>query len=154
MWLVLVLLPLLVASCSDDGGGQPDGRPPPAPFFDVATVKTWPEVRNCRFSIEHDGVQMAVYASPGAETAYTEGTYPFAEGTVIVKAEHDDPDCAEPLGYTAMRKLAAGAAPMNGDWEWQRVDASGEVVESALIPVCVSCHLDCTEGRDYTCTDP
>jgi hypothetical protein len=153
-WLLLALLPAFLGGCSDDGGGQPDAAGPPLPFFDVATVKTWPEVRNCRFSIEHDGVQIAVYASPAAATAYTEGTYPFAEGTVIVKAEHDDDACAELVGFTAMRKLAPGTAPMNGDWEWQRVDPSGEVVESALIPVCVSCHSDCTNDRDFTCTDP
>lgn len=150
----LALLPLLLWGCSDDGGDQPDAAPPPAPFFDLAEVRSWPEVRNCRFSIEHDGVQIVIYASPESATAYTEGMYPLPEGAVIVKVETDDDDCAVPIGYTAMRKLATGAAPDNGDWEWQRVDAEGEVVESALVPFCVSCHRSCTNDRDYTCTDP
>lgn len=147
----LVLLLVSASGCSDDDPMPPQ---PQQPFFDLATVKTWPEVRNCRFSIEHDGVYIAVYASPGAETAYTQGTYPLAEGTVLVKAEHDDAACSELLRYTAMRKLAAGAAPANGDWEWQQVDAEGEVQEWVLVQECVSCHSSCTEGRDSTCTDP
>lgn len=147
-------LVLLLVSAS----GCPDDEPtPPAqqPFFDLATVKTWPEVRNCRFSIEHDGVQIQVFASPESATAYTQGQYPLAEGTVLVKVEHDDSDCTtEPIRYTAMRKLAAGAAPASGDWEWQQVDAEGEVQEWVLTQECVSCHSSCTDGRDHTCTDP
>ncbi|HET6481201.1 MAG TPA: cytochrome P460 family protein [Actinoplanes sp.] len=151
---LLALLLVSASGCSDDGNSQVDAMPPQQPFFDPATVKTWPEVRNCRFSIEHDGVQVQVFASPEAATAYTEGTYPLPEGAVIVKVEHDDSNCDEPLAYTAMRKLASGAAPANGDWEWQRVDADGEVQEWILMRDCVSCHSACTEGRDLTCTDP
>jgi hypothetical protein len=145
--LSLVASLLALAGCADDPGEQPE------PFFDLATVATWPEVRNCRFSIEHDGVQITVHTSPGAEAAYTAGTYPFAEGTVIVKPETDDPDCAVPIEFTAMRKLATGAAPADGDWEWQRVDADGTVLETGSLPRCVSCHRSCAD-RDYACTDP
>lgn len=139
---------LAAPACSDDAPGE-------EPFFDVAEVTaSWPEVRDCRFSIEHDAVNIIVYASPGAETAYTEGTYPFPEGTVIVKAEHDDTFCDEVVELTAMRKLAAGSAPDDGDWEWQQVDPSGKVLDSGSLPRCVSCHRSCTNGRDFTCTDP
>jgi hypothetical protein len=141
-------LSLATPACSDDAPGE-------EPFFDVAEVmESWPEVRNCRFSIEHDGVNIIVFASPGAETAYTEGTYPLPEGTVLVKAEHDDSFCDEVVEFTAMRKLAAGTAPEDGDWEWQRVGANGKVLESGSLPRCVMCHEGCTNGRDFTCTDP
>jgi hypothetical protein len=148
LFFFLALL-LAAPACSDDGG-----QPQEPPFFDIATVKSWPEVRNCRFSIEHNGVYIQVFASPGDETAYTSGMYPLPEGTVLVKAEHDDDACTELLQYTAMRKLAAGAATGDGDWEWQSVDGSGRVLESGSLPECVSCHRSCTEGRDFTCTDP
>lgn len=135
--------------------GCDDGGETVAPFFDVADVRaTWPEVRNCRFSIEHDGVNVIVYAAPEAEAAYTQGTYPFAEGTVIVKAEYDDTDCTELVELTAMRKLAPGTSPEGGDWEWQRVDASGKVLDSGALVRCASCHESCTNDRDMTCTDP
>jgi Cytochrome P460 len=152
--LVLVLL-LAASGCPDEGKERVDAGPLLQPFFDLATVRSWPEVRDCRFSIEHDGVQIAVYASPDAEAAYTAGTYPLPQGSVIVKVEHDATDCdVEPLRYTAMRKLAPGAAPANGDWEWQQVNAEGEVEDWVLMQDCVSCHTSCTEGRDFTCTDP
>lgn len=144
----LVLLVFLVLATACGGGEELE------PFFDVAAVQgTWPEVRDCRFSIEHDAVNIIVYAAPEAEAAYTEGSYPFAEGTVIVKAEHDDSACTELIEYTAMRKLAPGASPEAGDWEWQRVDASGEVIESGALLRCAGCHQSCTD-RDFACTDP
>lgn len=140
-------LSLAASACSDEPGEEP--------FFDVAEVmESWPEVRNCRFSIEHDGMNIIVFASPGAETAYRDGTYPFPEGTTIVKAEHDDSFCDEVVEFTAIRKLAPGTAPADGDWEWQRVDAGGKVLESGSLQRCVMCHQDCTNGRDFTCTDP
>lgn len=152
---VLASLLLSLSGCPDDDKEQVDAMPPQQPFFDPATVKTWPEVRNCRFSIEHNGVQIQVFASPGSEGAYTGGMYPLPEGTVIVKVEHDASDCdVQPLRYTAMRKLAPGAAPASGDWEWQQVDENGEVQEWVIPQECVSCHTSCTNGRDLTCTDP
>lgn len=140
-------LSLAASGCSDEPGEEP--------FFDVGEVmESWPEVRNCRLSIDHDLGNVNVFASPGAETAYTGGTYPFPEGTVIVKAEYGDSFCGEVAGYTAMRKLATETAPADGDWAWQRVDARGKVLESGSLPRCVVCHLNCTNGRDFTCTDP
>lgn len=137
--------------------GACDSDPSPAPvepFVDMATVKSaFTEVRDCRLSIEHAAVQIQVFAAPGAAEAYTEGTYPFAPGTVIVKVEHDDLNCTELLGYTAMRRLEDGASPEGKDWEWQRLDAAGKVLESGAPSACVSCHTSCTNGRDMTCTN-
>lgn len=144
----LLALSLAAPACSDDAPGE-------EPFFDIEEVITsWPEVRNCRFSIEHDGMNIIVHASPGAETAYTEGTYPLPEGTILVKAEYGDSFCEELVELTAMRKLAPGTAPADGDWEWQHVDASGKVLGSGSLTRCVMCHQGCTNGRDLTCTDP
>lgn len=149
--LSLVFLALAAWGC----GGDDDPGPPVEPFFDVATVKTaWPEVRDCRLSIEHDAVNITVYTDPASESAYVDGVYPFAEGTIIVKAEHDDSACTELLGFTAMRKLAPGAAPEVGDWEWQRMDAEGNVYESGSIMRCAVCHQSCAEQSDYACTNP
>lgn len=145
--------PLLVLALAAWGCGGDDPEPVD-PFFDVAAVRsTWPEVRDCRLSIEHDAVNITVHTDSASETAYVEGVYPFAEGTIIVKAEHDDSACTELLGFTAMRKLAPGAAPEAGDWAWQRTDADGNVLESGSLLRCVGCHQGCAD-RDYACTDP
>jgi hypothetical protein len=137
--------------CSDDAPQEPFQEP----FFDVAEVtSSWPKVRVCRLSIEHDAADIIVYASPEAETAYIEGIYPFPAGTVLVKAEYDNSACTELVQLTAMRKLAPGTASEAGDWEWQRVDSNGTVLESGSLMRCVSCHQGCTNGRDFACTDP
>lgn len=111
-------------------------------------------MRNARFSIAHDGNFITVYASPSASNAYLNGQYPFAQGSVFVKVLHSDPEATRVTGYVAMRKAASGTAPDSGNWEWQEADAAGNVLESGQIRNCIGCHTGCTEGRDFTCTDP
>jgi hypothetical protein len=39
------------------------------------------------------------------------------------------------------------------DWAWQETDALG-VPKAITVGKCTSCHTQCTDGRDMTCTDP
>ena len=104
-------------------------------------------VRDCRFSIEHDGNSIAVYASPAAAGAYRSGVYPFADGTILVKPEYSDAACSDLVRTSAMRKTG-------GVWEWQRLDLERQVIAGDGPETCVRCHSGCTEGRDLACTDP
>ena len=132
-------------------GDEPE-PPGPQPLFPEGFETTYSAVRDCRFSIEHDGVTIIVYASPDAAEAYTNGQYPFAPGATIVKKEHRDGSCTELSGYTVMKKTGNGSTA--ADWSWQRVGADRKVDTEEPAQRCISCHAGCTEGRDQTCTDP
>jgi hypothetical protein len=109
-------------------------------------------VRDCRFSVEHDGVSIVVLASPEAAPVYTAGSYPFPSGAIVVKKEYADSACTELVGYTAMKKTGTGSTAQ--DWTWQRTDAQRVVDPTASAQRCINCHLGCTQGRDLTCADP
>ncbi|NUN15056.1 MAG: cytochrome P460 family protein [Myxococcales bacterium] len=142
---------LLVAACdSDPGDSNGSGE---TSFVPKDFLSEYVEVRNCRFSIEHDSINIRVLTSSEHAVAFTDGIYPFPEGTIIAKAEYDDMNCSELLGVTAMRRLATGTSPETGDWEWQRLDAE-LVPQSIDQKTCAGCHTGCTEGRDMTCTNP
>ncbi len=141
-----------LAGCGgDEGGPQPPG---PDPFFPADFLTTYTQVRDCRFSVEHDLHSIQVYINPEAAKAYTDSIYPFAAGTICVKPEYTDPQCSQIAAYAVMRKGPPGTAPDGGDWEWQIVGADLKVVRSAQTEGCVDCHALCTNGRDFTCTDP
>ena len=150
-WAALLLPPVLAGLAC--GGRSTDADLDEA-FFPPRFTDTYIQVRNCRFSSAHDGHNILVYASPGQAGAYVDGDYPLAQGTVLVKVLHSDPGCKTLAGYVAMRKGGAGTAPDGGDWEWQELDANRKILESGRLPSCIGCHTGCTEGRDFTCTDP
>ncbi len=145
----MLLLPVASGmACSDratDAGGE-------EPFFPPRYADLYIQVRDCRFSSAHDGHNILVYASPEQTAAYVEGIYPLNRGTVLVKVLHSDPGCRTQVGFAAMRKGEAGTA--GADWEWQKLNANRKVLESGRLPSCIGCHTGCTEGRDFTCTDP
>ncbi len=149
--LVLAALVCLggLAACATD---DPPVKVEPIWPSDFETA--WPEVRDCRLSpAEHDGFYIRVFANPEAADAYVKGFYPFAEGTLLVKGEYDEEACATLKRVSAMRKLAKGAAPALGDWQWQRTDAAGQVLDKMPAKSCAGCHKPCA-AHDYACTDP
>lgn len=146
-----VLVTACLLACGSDTTQPPPG---PQPFFPADYASSYVLVRDCRFSLEHDSHEIVVHADPVSAPAYTNGTYPFAAGTVLVKTLYDDPACSQLAGYVAMRKGPPGTAPASGDWEWQRLDAGRRVLETGQIASCISCHSGCTQGRDFACTDP
>lgn len=141
---------LVLAACGDDDN---DPTPPegPDPLFPANYQQTYTVVRGTRLSLEHPD-SVIVYCDPINDDAYLEGTYPFAEGTIIVKTSYASPAANTVIGYTVMAKGPSGTSPAGGDWIWQEVDADRRVIREGVLQDCISCHSDC-EDRDFTCTD-
>lgn len=140
----------LAVLCVACGGEEPP--PGPVPFFPETVTTSYVEVRSCRFSVEHDGASIVIYASPESAAAYRDGRYPFTTGTVIVKVEHADSACSTLTGYAAMKKTGTGSTA--ADWQWQRVRPDRTVEATVSSEPCIRCHSGCTQGRDLTCADP
>ena len=130
-----------------------------APVFPEDYATTYQEVRNCRFSLEHDLTRMRVLASPEALAIYQGRTGPFPAGAIVLKEQFDSADmsCSGPiLHYTVMEKLAPGSSPATLDWSWQKV-SKDHVTMTTEITRCVQCHTGCgdaPEGHDGTCAVP
>jgi len=151
---VVSAVALAIAVCSVACGTESSGDPP---LYPLDYRKTYQEVRNCRFSIEHNSVRIRVLASPDAVGPYTTRSEPFPAGAVVLKEEFDEDDttCAKMLRrVTVMRKLPVGTAPGDLDWEWQETDETHEPT-GRPIRGCTTCHADCSMmGFDGTCTVP
>lgn len=127
--------------------GCGDVAPPASDWFPADWAARWTQVRDCRFSIEHDGRSITVWASPEGASAYRDGRYPLPEGTVLIKPLYADGRCGELEGFAVMRKE-------EGAWQWKLTDAQRRPMTPERPGSCVGCHVACTEGRDLTCTDP
>lgn len=143
----LAFLPM--AGCGGNGGTAP---PAEEPAFPADYAQSYTMVRDCRFSIPHPST-ITVHCSPEAADAYTTGTYPLPEGSVIVKTVYNDPGCSSIRSWSVMQKREANFAPAFGDWYWQEVNSDRVVTTSGVVQSCVGCHSMCTD-RDWTCTDP
>lgn len=160
-WVPIALLPLAIAfGCGD--ADDDDGADEPQPVFPEDYESTYTEVRNCRGSGDHDLNNIRVLADPAAVTPYQDHVDPFPEGSVVLKVEYDfgDTSCeGDPIGWTAMQRLATGSSPDTLDWTWQEVDMQRRVIEENG-PACIGCHTACggnaPPGFPYesTCTAP
>jgi hypothetical protein len=151
---IAVFAVLLAACGGDDGGG---GEPP---VFPKTYATDYTEVRNCRFSLDHDLRRIRVLASPDAVTPYQQRAAPFPVGSVVLKVEYDEDDTAcamPPIGFTAMQRLADGTDATNLDWKWQELDGDFKTLDDRPIARCANCHKQCgdpPEGYMGTCTTP
>jgi hypothetical protein len=121
-----------------------DPKPEPEAIYPADYATTYREVRNCRQSIDHDIMFVRILAAPEAFEAYDGRLKPFVAGDLIVKEQYDedDPNCEGPIAsITAMRKLDEGAAPDEGDWEWQKTDANGKTDTEYNLARCSGCHV-------------
>ncbi|MDB4961819.1 MAG: hypothetical protein JWP01_1818 [Myxococcales bacterium] len=154
----LAFLAIVVLGCGSDSA-MPDAPAEPV-LLPADYAQTYQQVRNCRFSLEHDLIRIRVLASPDALTPYNGRTAPFPVGAVIVKEQYaeDDTNCAGPIvDYTVMKKLdAADTTAENMGWSWQEVSATFRSTD-ADIKRCTNCHKDCgnpPDGYDATCAVP
>lgn len=143
-----------LGGCGTDTGGSGD-----PPLFPIDYEATYQEVRDCRFSLDHDLVRIRVLASPDALTAYNGRVAPFPTGSVVLKEQYFDSDttCAGPVvEYTVMQKLDVGASPETLGWSWQKVSGDHTTVKTD-IKRCTQCHTGCgqaPEGYGGTCAMP
>jgi hypothetical protein len=138
----------LAAGCDPAPTGPPSLLP-----ADLAT--RFVTVRDCRPSIDHDLRRILIRVETTMTERYERGPYPLPPGTLIVKEEFDDPDCATRAGWTLMQKQPPGYDARSGDWRWQRLDAQGQVLEDGRLARCSSCHAaSACRARDFACAEP
>ena len=151
---VVGLLLSVAVACSSD-----DAQPTEDPVFPADYAATYQEVRNCRFSLDHDLQQIRVIAAPDALATYTSRSVEFPVGATLLKELYDggDMDCTGPIiGFAVMQKAEPGSMPETNDWTWQHVTPERKVATED-VQRCVSCHTDCGEppvGYGGTCAMP
>ena len=158
--LAFLLLVSAISGAAGCGGGDDttDTGGDVAPVFPEDYAATYREVRNCRFSLEHDLMHVRVLASPEAFTPYSGRVEAFPPGAVVLKEEYgmDDTDCTGPIvTTTVMQKLDLGSMVTDLVWTWQEVTPAHHALPTT--PKCVQCHKDCgkaPDGYDGTCEVP
>lgn len=153
----------LVAALSGCDAADPGQADAGRPVFADDWASTYVELRGCRLSIEHELEYIRVLADPAAAAQFGACLDaeagpgcdpPFAEGAVLLKAQYRDDDCADLLGFTAVRREAAAPAA-GGGWRWQSVDPDGAVTLDGAPPTCVGCHQTCEGPGNLLCAmDP
>jgi hypothetical protein len=144
----------LIVACAFGGTCEtPDPTVEPIAPADYRTSFT--QVRDCRFSIEHDGVQIRVWANDIAMAAYLAEENPLPVGSVIVKEEFigdncdDDPDLNI---LSVMRKETSGFDNEDNDWHFQEINPTSRAVITNTKTDCIECHRNDCSARDYMCT--
>ena len=74
------------------------------------------------------------------------GTFTASEGATSIKEVYASGSIS---GYVTMTKQAAGYDADNGDWHYERRDASGAVLEEGAIQGCIGCHAGGASTTDY-----
>jgi hypothetical protein len=145
----------MALTCAALNTGCDPTSPEPESLLPAALAADFVTVRDCRPSIDHDLRRILIRVEAGMTERYERGPYPLPSGTLIVKEEFDDPDCATRAGWTLMQKQPPGYDARAGDWRWQRLDAQGKVLEDGRLTRCSSCHADSAcRARDFACAEP
>ena len=122
-------------------------------YFPETFASDYALITNCDKSGSHGGKYVKTYVTKDAEAAWKAKSYPFAESVVFVKVMHSDSKCSDISGYSAMKKIAAGSGGAAGDWDWQSLDADGQVTAEGQVAGCTGCHAG-YEANDYVGTLP
>jgi hypothetical protein len=125
------------------------------PIFPADYREGYIEVRDCRLSIEHGGVNIRVLANAIAAEPYLRDQNPLPVGSIVIKEEFEGTDCrdADLVRWRVMRKEEPGFDPEDGDWHWQWVDAPSRHVRFDDKETCIGCHVEpACLARDYMCT--
>lgn len=128
--------------------------PTTEPIYPADYRTSFTQVRDCRFSIEHDGVNIRVWANDIALAAYLAEADELPVGSVIIKEEFAGGTCDSDDDLTlisAMRKEDPGFDSEDRDWHFQEVTPSDRRVVNNSKTDCTECHRTC-EDRDYMCT--
>ena len=122
-------------------------------YFPKTYATDFALIADCDKSGSHGGKYVKTYVTKSSEAAWKSKTYPFAESTVFVKVMHSDSKCSDIAGYSSMKKLAAGSGGEAGDWDWQSLDADGQVTAQGQVASCTGCH-SLYKANDYVGTLP
>jgi hypothetical protein len=121
---------------------------------EVADYFTW-ERANPQKELEESAHPLVkdIYVNDAAAQGALEASFPYAEGSILVK-ERMDPETLQVTTLYAMRKVA-GFDPDNGDWQYavfEREDADafgGGWMSAENAGMCVGCHVK-AKDTDYT----
>ncbi|MBF2054178.1 MAG: cytochrome P460 family protein [Candidatus Sericytochromatia bacterium] len=86
----------------------------------------------------HENMMVRTYLDPTAMAAFNSQSYPYANGTEIVKQGHKTAD--GPVEALFIMKKIAGYDPENGDWFYAMTNGDGMVGDKGRIQMCISCH--------------
>lgn len=120
-----------------------------AVVFPATYSSTYEKLHDCKASAHPAAKYVVTWMSPEAKDAMdalaalpagSTETIAWPENAVFVKVQYDDSACSEVQSFTAMKKLAAGAATDAGDWKWQHVGADGECLNCDNGTACSGCH--------------
>ena len=151
MRLVVLTAAAALSACGTD--------PSQKPLFPPDYATSYQQVRTCQSSLEHNLMNVKVFASPEAVTPYTGRAAPYPTGAILLKEEYDrnDTSCAGAVVFvTAIERLDTGSSAKTIDWHWQKVDAAGKVLSDNDM-ACIACHTDCGQppmGYEGTCSMP
>jgi len=117
----------------------------PNAFFPQDYETSMTKVGGCRTSQTHSDPYYTFHVSASGVEAFNAGM-DVPVGTVLLKAQYKDAECADLDRWTVMKKREVGFDPDNYDWEWQSVDGEGQVAEQGKLSYCKSCHKPCPNG--------
>ena len=117
------------------------------------------KLHDCKESQHPEARYVISWLSPNATSiweAWADGgeDVDFEVGTVSVKAQYSDKNCANLKNYTLMEKVDEESSDELGGWRWQYVNDSGECINCNGGIGCAGCHSACSIGPDYFCTSP
>jgi hypothetical protein len=130
--------------------------------FPANYTSTYTKVVSCEASQHPAAKYVEVWLDPTAKAAWDEyaalpkdttATIAYPEGAVMVKTQFDDASCKDLKNFTAMKKLAKGAAPSYGDYRWQHVDVDGACLNCDNGKACSGCHTQAA-CKDFACSFP
>lgn len=154
------ILAIFCVSCQDNGknSGDTEVDAGPIAIFPADFMTKYTELRDCRHSHEHELNHIRVFANDLAAAPYLalSPDVPYPPGSILVKAEYEDKDCVDLIGFTAVRRGEVGSAPEVYDWYWQKLDAEQNVTEDGAPWRCINCHAVHCEppyGFELTCAE-
>ncbi|NUN15459.1 MAG: hypothetical protein HUU55_17685 [Myxococcales bacterium] len=157
---LVLIFSLHIASCDDSVGnaGIDDVNSSPVAIFPANFMSMYSELRDCRHSHEHELNHIRVFANDLAAASYLalSPDVPYPPGSILVKAEYEDKDCLDLIGFTAVRRGEVGSVPDVYDWYWQKLDADRNVTEDGAPWRCINCHaVHCAppHGFELTCAE-
>ena len=163
-WLVtgVAMTCLLGAGCGE-GAGATEAA------FAADYQTTWLQTLACTPNSAHSGATIQIYLNDVAQEVWEDwaerlraggvaagNPVEFTEGSVLVKAQYNDPNCTDLEQWTMMTKLASGADSTQGDWRWELVAPTANGGPGRALAgnsTCFGCHTP-YQNQDFVGSSP